>query len=242
MKLRLSDVTLVMIDATCPELARLSLEDSLAQVDFADVLVCSPQRIDVPGTQWVNVPKWPDRLAVQNFLWYEMHDLVKTDWFLMTQWDAWVIDASQWRSEFLDYDYLGAPWWYDDGLNVGHGVLRSRRLMRFLANNREAFPLEHPEDELLSRRYRPALEQAGFRWPSEQLASQFMFECTRPSANSRHFMFHDSFNFPFVLKGARLVERVRLMWENPYLQSNGLKIAEIRAGRKPLILPRLAAA
>jgi len=241
MKLHLPNVTLVMIDATCPELARLSLEDSLAQVDCAEVLVCSPERIDVPGTQWVKVEKWPDRLGMYNFFWYEFHNLLKTDWFLLISWDSWVIDATRWTSEFLDYDYVGAPWWYDDGLNVGHGVLRSRRLMRFLATHKETFPVAHPEDDLLSRRYRPALEREGFRWPSEQLASRFMFECTRPSVDSRHFMFHDSFNFPFVLKGARLVERVQLMWENPYLRRNDIKIAELRAGRKPLILPRLAA-
>jgi hypothetical protein len=75
----------------------------------------------------------------------------------------------------------------------------------------------------------------------EQLASRFMFECTRPSPNSCHFMFHDSFNFPFVLDRDRLAERLRLMLENAYLQ-RGNKIAEIRAGRMPLILPRLAAA
>ena len=102
-------------------------------------------------------------------------------------------------------------------------------------------PLAHPEDDLLSWHYRPALEKHGFRWAPEQLASRFMFECTRTSPNSRHFMFHDSFNFPFVLDRHRLAKRLRLMLENAYLQ-RGHKIAEIRAGRMPLILPRLAAA
>jgi hypothetical protein len=124
MKLSLPDVTLVMIDGTCRDLARLSLQDSMAQVDCAEVLVCSPEDIDVAGTQWI---------------------------------------------------------------------------------------------------------------------PRFMFECTRPSPNSRHFMFHDSFNFPFVLARERLAERLRLMLENPYLQK-GNKIAVLRAGRRPLILPRLAAA
>jgi len=102
-------------------------------------------------------------------------------------------------------------------------------------------PLAHPEDDLLSWHYRPALEKHGFRWAPEQLASRFMFECARTSPNSRHFMFHDSFNFPFVLDRHRLAKRLRLMLENAYLQ-RGHKIAEIRAGRMPLILPRLAAA
>jgi hypothetical protein len=54
-------------------------------------------------------------------------------------------------------------------------------------------------------------------------------------------MFHDSFNFPFVLEGDRLAQRVTLMWNNAYLQKSGLKIAEFRVGRKPLILARLVA-
>jgi Protein of unknown function (DUF5672) len=241
MKLRLPDVTLVLIDGTCPELSRLSLEDSMAQVDCSEVLICSPNEIGVAGTRWIKTPKWSDRLGPSAFIWYELPDLVKTDWMLLTSWDAWVIDSSLWSNEFLDYDYVGAPWWYNDGLNVGHGLLRSRRLLKFLGAKREAFPLAHPEDDLLSRSYRPALEKHGFRWAPEPVASRFMFECTRPSPNSRHFMFHDSFNFPFVLDRDRLAERLRLMLENPYLQK-GNKIAELRAGRRPLILPRLAAA
>jgi hypothetical protein len=52
-------------------------------------------------------------------------------------------------------------------------------------------------------------------------------------------MFHDSFNFPLVLAGERLDERVRLMRANPAIAH---KVAELDAGRRPLILPRLAAA
>ena len=236
MKLRLPDVTLVMIDATCPELAALSLEDSLDQIEPADVLVCSPVNI---CDRWIKTPKWSSRLEASAFIWHELPYLIETDFMLLTSWDAWVIDASMWSNEFLSYDYVGAPWWYNDGLNVGHGLLRSRRLMRFLAANRWEFPIGHPEDDLLSRHYRPKLEKRGFRWPSEQIASRFMFECTRPSLTSRHFMFHDSFNFPLVLEGERLAERLRLMRENEYLKGTN-KIAELEAGRQPAILPRLA--
>jgi Protein of unknown function (DUF5672) len=242
MKLKLPDITLVAFDGTCPELTHLAIADSLAQFEPAATLTFSPVPIEVPNATWIKVPHWSDRLDCSRFLWYELPFMVSTKFVLFIHWDAWVIDATQFRPEFLEYDYLGAPWWYDDGLNVGHGTLRSVRLMRFLADHKEQFPIVHPEDDVLSRRYRPALEQAGFRWPSEQIASQFMFECTRPSLQSRHFMFHDSFNFPFVLSGERLVERLTLMWQNEYLQRTGLKLAELQAGRRAIILPRLAAA
>ena len=160
---------------------------------------------------------------------------------ILIHWDGWIVNPSCWRDEFLQYDYIGAPWWYDDGLNVGNGnAIRSMRLMRFLQQNTAEFPLTtYKEDDLISRTYRPMLQRHDFKWPPETLASQFSFECTRPSWSSRHFMFHDSFNFPLVLAGERLDERVRLMRANPAIAH---KVAELDAGRRPLILPRLAAA
>jgi hypothetical protein len=240
MTVALPDVTFVMFDATCPELARLALEDSLSQADFGDVIVCSPEpeRIAAPGHRQIKTPVWKDRLSLCEFMYYELPDLVHTKFLFNFDYDSWIIDASMWTSEFLEYDYGGPPWWYADDFNVGHGRLRSLRLMRFLAANRERFPLVHPEDDTLSRKYRPALEREGFRWMPEPLASRFGFECTRPSPTSKHFMFHDVFNFPAVLNGVRLMERLRLMLANPYLQKSN-KLTELFAGRQAMIMPRL---
>jgi predicted O-methyltransferase YrrM len=241
MKLHLPDVTLVMIDTQCHELARLAMEDSLRDVEFGDAIIFSDEPINVAGTRWIKVPKWPNIAECSHFMWYELPDHIRTKWAINIQWDSWIVDVNCWTDEFLQYDYVGAPWWYDDDkLNVGNGcALRSQSLMHFLQANKERFPLSlSQEDHLIGRVYRPALEQAGFKWAPETLASQFSIECTRPSDDSRHFMFHDSFNFPFALKGERLAERVRLMRANPAIAR---KVAELDNGRRPIILPRLAA-
>jgi hypothetical protein len=241
MKLRLPDVTLTMIDVQCPELARLALEDSIRDIEFGEVVIFSDVDLAVPGSRWVEVPKWPSIAEFVKFFWHDLPSHLSTGWMLQIQWDAWVIDASCWSDEFLQYDYVGAPWWYGDGLNVGNGcAIRSLRLMRFLQQYKNYFPLfSYKEDDILCRTYRPILEKCGFRWAPESCASRYAFECTRPSWSSRHFMFHDSFNFPLVLEGERLAERVRLMRENQHLAH---KVAELDGGRRPFILPRLAAA
>ena len=241
MKLHLPDVTLVLIDVQCHELARLALQDSLQDIAFGDITVFSDVDLCVPGTRWVKVPKWPSIAECCKYLWYELPNHLFTGWMLLIHWDGWITDPACWSDEFLKYDYVGAPWWYADGYNVGNGnALRSLRLMRFLQQHKDYFPLStYKEDDLISRSYRPMLETCGFKWPPETLASTFSFECTRPSWSSRHFMFHDSFNFPLVLDGERLAERVRLMRDNPRIKH---KMAELDAGRRPLILPRLAAA
>jgi hypothetical protein len=229
-----------MLDGTCPELAKLAVEDCLRVASFTDAVIFSDTSITVDGARYVKVPKWRCLQDMMNFEWLDLPPHIRTSHVLFCQWDGWIVDAEMWSDEFLQYDYIGAPWWYDDGLNVGNGCgLRSIKLMRFLAEHQDRFPVPSKEDDGLCRGYRPTLEREGFRWAPEQLASRFAFECTRPSPRSRHFMFHDSFNFPFVLPPERLVERLRLMLESPYVRG-GRKIAELRAGRRPLILERLA--
>lgn len=240
MKLQLPDITLVMMDCTCPELARLALQDTIALIEPADTLVFSDQSLGVPNIQDFRVKPWG---TIQDFcgcLWYEVHNFVKTSHFLTIQWDGWVIDPGMWDNEYLQYDFVGAPWWYNDGYNVGNGTaLRSVKLMQFLSRHRDLLPVYGKEDELLGRVYRPILEHQGFKWAPEQLASKFGMECTRPSVTSRHFMFHDSFNFPAVLSAEKYQQRLKLMQQNPYI-CKGKKLQELEAGRTALILDRLA--
>jgi hypothetical protein len=240
MRLNLPDVTAVMIDVQCHDLARLALFDSMRDIDFGEVIVFCDADLSVPGTRWVKVPRWPTIADCCKFLWYELPDHISTDWMVLLHWDGWIVDPTCWSEDFLQYDYIGAPWCLDDGFNVGNGnALRSLRLMRFLQQNPARFPLTtYKEDDLVSRVYRTDLERLGFKWAPETLASQFSFECSRPSWHSRHFMFHDSFNFPLVLSGERLNERVELMRQNPSIKH---KLAELESGRRPMILPHLAA-
>ncbi len=198
MKLRLPDVTLVMIDTQCHELARLAMEDSLREVEFGDAVIFSDEPIEVAGTRWVKVPKWPNIAECSHFMWYELPNHIQTKWAINIQWDSWIVDAGCWTDEFLQYDYVGAPWWYNDNLNVGNGcALRSSALMRFLQTNKERFPLSmSQEDHLIGRVYRAALEQNGFKWPSETLASRFSLECTRPSPRVAAFYVSRQLQFP----------------------------------------------
>lgn len=79
---------------------------------------------------------------------YELHNYVQTDYAMLIHADGYVINPSAWRDEFLEYDYIGAPWplpqddysYRDEMKNivrVGNSVsLRSKQLME-LARQRE---------------------------------------------------------------------------------------------------------
>jgi hypothetical protein len=223
--LSLPDVTLVIIETREHQLAQLALEDCERQVGFGDVLVFTdrPSQFMRANRRVVTVPDWPTKIGWSRFFWQDVAPHMRTSHALCIQWDSWVVDTSMWRDEYLEYDFIGSPWWYRDGMNVGNGgfCLRSTKLMRFLRKNRAQFPcITDLDDDLLCRKYRPTLESAGFVWSPDNLALDFAFETTRPDPNARHFGFHAAYNFDYGCGGddARLMQRARLMAQSNYMR------------------------
>lgn len=225
-RIDLSDVTLVIIEPLLHDLMREAALDTLRHADYGEVLVFSDRRIEIPGAVWHAVERGPDQDSVTGlFLYGDWLASVATKFVQLLHWDSWIVDPALWSPAFLDYDFIGAPWGYTDGLNVGCGAfsVRTVALMRYLAQRRSEIPLlAGREDDLLCRRYRAALEKEGFTWAPENLALQFCFECARISPSpSRHFGFHEFRNWPLVLDRERLIERVRMAMRSDYIRRTG---------------------
>ena len=215
MILKLPDVTLVAVDTYAHALTRAAVQDCMMEAEFGDVMVFTDAPVQglAAGHQVQLVGRKIDSgEAAERFFWERVPYCIETSHFMWVQWDSWITDADMWTDEFLAYDYIGAPWWYDDGRNVGNGgfSLRSARLARYVADRPGEFPFRKPEDDTLCRVHRPALEAAGFRWAPEPLAMRFAFECVKPSLGSRHFGFHGVFNWPWVLTPLALKRRFAL--------------------------------
>lgn len=209
MKLQLPEVTLVAVDRVVHDLTRLALEDCLRHADFVEVLVFSDREI-LPAAAGVrHIYSAPETMA-ERVYWYEVPAAVRSSHMLVVQWDSWIVNPRAWTEEFLAYDWIGAPWWHRDGRNVGNGgfSLRSTRLMEALRQSSATLPLGTPEDEMICRTHRPALEAAGFRFAPEDLATRFSFERVVP-AGGTPFGFHGLFNWPRVLSVPQIGERLR---------------------------------
>src|SRR5690606_2721249 len=103
-----------------------------------------------------------------------------------------------WTEEFLTYDYIGAPWWYMDDMNVGNGgfSLRSKKLLDILKNADFITEYDH-EDHHICRTYHKELEALGVRYAPQALAERFAIEGVSkensPTANNTwngQFGFH----------------------------------------------------
>ena len=48
------------------------------------------------------------------YILYHLHKHIDTDYVLLVQDHAFIINPDAWREEFYSYDYIGAPWPYRD--------------------------------------------------------------------------------------------------------------------------------
>ena len=201
--LELPDVTLFSIHTAAHELHLKALDDCLKHVKFGDVQLFTDAVVGPEEKFVIRIPHYTDLAQFHN---YEFPTYIRTSHVLAFQWDAWILNPSAWTNEFLEYDYIGAPWWYFDGYNVGNSgfALRSKALYDYLSEHRDEFPIVPPEDDTLCRRYRKRLPQ--FRWAPDLLAFQFSFERVRPPFPS--FGFHGLFNWPLVLTNEQIEERL----------------------------------
>ena len=201
-RLALPQVTLVAIDTRAPLLAAQALLRSMAGIDFARALLFthewSPMR-PLPGIELVDCGPIGSGAECSHFVLRKLPAHIRSSHVLVTQWDGFVIDPAAWTHEFLDYDYVGAPW-HDQpaALAVGNGgfSLRSSRLLAAGLDPRIAD--EHPEDAALCRTYRRLIEQEhGVRFAPLALARRFAYE-NRVTAQPT-FGFHGPYNLPRVL-------------------------------------------
>ena len=106
-------LTVVAIDGgAAHELTRMAVEHTLRVIEPEQVLILTddPKKIAISGE--VNYRQFAGKsvIAYQRALWYEVPRWLRTDHFLLIQWDGHAVNAAAWTDEFLAYDYIGAPW------------------------------------------------------------------------------------------------------------------------------------
>lgn len=193
----LPQVTLVAVSSAALDATVKALRKSLAQVKFGAALLLSdrlPQSELGPDLAWRKISPIRSRSEYSRFMLYDLHRHIETDFALCVQWDGYILDARNWTEEFLQFDYIGAPWPHlPKEANVGNGgfSLRSKRLIEVCAK----LPvLSHEaEDITICQEYRSHLEDTySIRFAPEALAKRFSYERMPPNGNE--FGFHGVFN------------------------------------------------
>ena len=137
MKLNLKDVTLVGVD--CLNIDRLIKAANVCSyyADFYDIkLLTSIPKKSI--FKIINIQKINSNYEYSKFILKELDNYFETDFVLVFQWDGFILNPDVWLYNFLNYDYIGAPWFHsglqDIGGNGGFS-LRSKKLQNILKNN-----------------------------------------------------------------------------------------------------------
>lgn len=195
--LHMPDVTLCAVSCVNIEATFKAMEASMRNIRFGacKLLTDVPVVSSNPAIEIVSIAPLRSSQDYSAFVLQQLPDHVSTSHCLIVQWDGHVLDARRWRPEFLEYDYIGAPWpQFGDGHDVGNGgfSLRSRRLME--ACRAPGFHTMHPEDVAICRRNRSWLEARGMRFAGSDLAGRFATE--RSGNLNLSFGYHGVFNMP----------------------------------------------
>jgi hypothetical protein len=216
--MNLPQVTLLTItDEKKYEETLKAVDFSCSKITFGDVSIIS-------NVQKSNNYKHINHDLVKNLDGYNricinhLHELVETEFCLLVQWDGFIINHNLWTDDFLNYDYIGAPWDHAFSKNrVGNGgfSLRSRKFLEassklrynpqdceWLYDWQKQYRDITPEDWFLCYENYEYMLENDIKFPSAKLAANFSIEYPLPChpfvkediSTYNSFGFHGSFN------------------------------------------------
>jgi hypothetical protein len=227
-KLKLPNVTLVAMSSVNINATIKAMVYSMRGIEFGDAVFIThkkplflPKNIRYSHTdRLTNIDDFNYKMV------YELGDHINTDFALIVHADGFVVHPEMWRDEFLDYDYIGAPWplppegdttTYRDIkgniCRVGNSAgIRSKRLMDFPKKANIPWEGEYAygqmwyyEDGFICCKIRHLLEKEGMRIAPLEVAKYYSHEKMIPEVSGiTPFAFHKwegtNANYPNFIK------------------------------------------
>lgn len=182
--INLPQITLVAVDCKTPELAVESLRISSSNIKFGKILLLSDKKPFnlFDGVEFFEIEPINNLHEYSKFMINKLDDYITTEFCITIHVDGYVCSPHNWNPEFLNYDYIGAPWqsdeWFVKGkpecYRVGNGgfSLRSKKLIALT----KGLDCPDHEDTTITQRHRTHLEQRGVKFAPLSIASCFSQE------------------------------------------------------------------
>lgn len=135
---------------------------------------------------WIKIPKLrKDNFFYDNGKIYTklIPSVIDTEFALYIHYDGFAVNKDSWDNNFLNYDYIGAPWpFHKDEENVGNGgfCLKSKKMHQALLklDISEDLYYDYPEDNIICRLFRKKLiNEFNIKFAPEEIACKFSMEC-----------------------------------------------------------------
>ena len=208
--LHLDNVDLIIIDCVNVVQATETIKICTDEIQFGNVYLFTHEKFEVDKPVTLIEIEKIDTIEKYSDFCLSLVKYLYNDYVLIVQNDGFIINPNLWSDEFLNYDYIGAPWnlTFVPGQRVGNGgfSLRSRKFLEFSSQFVSTNGI--PEDNFLCLyNYDSAIEN-GIKFAPTDLASKFAHEYHNPYKwyfePSEHFGFHGKENVDdakkFILK------------------------------------------
>jgi hypothetical protein len=206
--LKLENITLVALTSVRIPQTIKALEYSCKDIKFGSVKLISDSKTDnLPSIithefcpKMSNIEEW-NHAAI-----YELGKHIDTEFAILIHDDGFIVNSSSWRDEFLEYDYIGAPWplplddySYRDMngeiIRQGNSVsLRSKKLIDLpnkLNLEWKGFHGFTNEDGFICVNYRHRYIEEGCKFADIDIAKYFSHETMIPEIEGiKPFAFH----------------------------------------------------
>lgn len=167
-----------------------AVEYSSKDVRFPYTQILSNIKFNHDYIKCVEIPPINSSLEYSDFCVLHLHKYIDKDFMFLIQYDGFILDINKWKDEFLDYDYIGAPWpefwcYYEvnppitHSTRVGNGgcCIRSRKLLQLTPHICDIYSLHEPiEDAFICRTYKSLFEKLGCKFAPIELAADFSIE------------------------------------------------------------------
>lgn len=190
--MKLPNVTLLGIDCVNVERLQVALDICEKDIEFGQIKLLTS--LSTSDKRLMKIPHIGSVEEYSRFCIEDLHKYVDTEFVLLVQYDGFILNPESWTNEFLEYDYIGAPWLVKDWsirdfnfpkemlgkLMVGNGgfSIRSKKFLEVSAKlaEEEKILKFHPEDTALCIWHKTDLENSGIRFAPVELAKKFSLE------------------------------------------------------------------
>lgn len=215
---KIKNTTICCIDTKNKIEALIALDKSIKDISFEKYYFFTDDIDDIKISRFENlskvnleifyIPTIPSKSEYSKFCLVDLNKYISTDFCLTIQHDGYIINPECWTNEFLNFDYIGAPWPPDWGYKnrIGNGgfCMKSKKFLQTcsaifsnfdfnLEISRDKYDISINEDFLACNIYYDEMLLKGIKFADLQTSSLFSIEHPIPEMKNKTFGFHDYF-------------------------------------------------
>ena len=200
--INIKDVTLVCVACVRVNKAINAINYSIKGINFDSIKLITNEDVESKNFEIIKINKL-NYDEYNRFIIFDLYKYISTKYALIIQDDGFIVNPESWMDDFLNYDYIGAPWPINHSIfsdknnnliRVGNGgfSLRSNKLLSIASEKKLNWDNTN-EDVFICVKNRHIYEECGIKFAPIDVAKYFSHEFNLlETSGINPFGFHSS--------------------------------------------------